>query len=385
MDSELREAPVLAPLPAAVLSGVLLTLAFPLQFWSFAVPSAWQGYTAWLAWTPVLLAARDSSPRAVALQIGRSGFIMFAGTTFWIVVAMVEYGGVPVPLALLALTLLAALLASFHAAAGALAAWARDRGGLPLSLTFPLAITVLELARNSWLTGFPWSNLAYSQARFLSIAQVAEYTGIYGLTFLLALTAGGLAEVLRLPAALLPRLRAVLLGAGALVLLLLSDLPAQLLRIPRESPGFLVVSLGGALLLCAAGVWMQRRGETQIASSFPLALAVILLLSGWGRVAAFSQNKDEVRTLKTALLQGNIAQDQKWLETAADTIKDIYRGQVQEAIGRGADLVVGQKPACRTSFLPSWSSSLRSCFPPKVLARCRWSVLPCIFLGHPAS
>ena len=36
--------------------------------------------------------------------------------------------------------------------------------------------------------GFPWALLGYSQIRWLAIAQLASVTGVYGLSFLLALT-----------------------------------------------------------------------------------------------------------------------------------------------------------------------------------------------------
>lgn len=338
--SRAESPPMLASAPAAVASGLLLTLAFPLQFWSFAVPASWQGYSAWIAWTPVLLAVYGLPPRQVALWMGLSGLLMFAGTTFWIVVAMVEYGGVPWILALLALGLLSALLATFHALAGGLAAWARDRSGLPLTLTFPLALVGLELARNSVLTGFPWSNLAYSQARFLSIAQIAEWTGIYGLTFLLALSSGALVELLRLPEAVLGRWKGLLLGVGGGVLLLVTDLIPVLLRIPRETNALFLIGWMFSALLLVATLGLGIRPSTRPAALFCGQLACVLLCSTVGRRAAFLESDAPIGLVNVALLQGNISQDQKWLETASERIKQTYRAQTEEALVKNADLVV---------------------------------------------
>ena len=44
---------------------------------------------------------------------------------------------------------------------------------------------VLEYARASWFSGFPWMLLGYSQVHFLPAIQIAEWTGVYGVSALL--------------------------------------------------------------------------------------------------------------------------------------------------------------------------------------------------------
>lgn len=269
-------------LALAVLTGLLLTLAFPLKFWSFEVPASWQGYTAWFAYAPLLVAALGQSPKRVALLTFLAGLLCFIGTIFWVVVAMVEYGSVPFLLSLLALSLLAALLAGFHAVAGALAAWtARTRPTL-LLLSFPLTLTGMELVRNSLLTGFPWSNLAYSQSRFITLIQVVELTGIYGLTLLL--TASG-----------------------------------------------------------AALAWLvTARDQALMRRLLPL-LSILLLtgiLYGYGTHRLAALDAQTPPTLKIALLQGNIPQSEKWLESNAQNIVGIYARLSEQAHAQGVDLVV---------------------------------------------
>ena len=267
---------------AALATGILLTLAFPLQFWSFAVPPRWQGYSAWLAYAPLIWAGQGVSARRMGLLTGLSGWVYFTATIFWVVVAMVEYGGVPSPLAVLVLGLLALILGSFHAVAGFLAARMKERSGLALAWTFPIALTALELVRNYLFTGFPWSNIAYSQSRFLTLIQIADLTGIYGLTFLVSLAGAGL----------------------------------------------------GNLLLGGQG-W-RRFG--------PALTALLGLLSclGYGhlRISTLTAEEPSLPTVKVALLQGNIPQDEKWQSEKAGTILETYRGLTSTVLAQGAQLVV---------------------------------------------
>ena len=45
-----------------------------------------------------------------------------------------------------------------------------------------------ELGRQYLWDGFPWALLGYSQVTVLPVAQLASVVGVYGLSFLLALT-----------------------------------------------------------------------------------------------------------------------------------------------------------------------------------------------------
>src|SRR5262249_58902841 len=58
------------------------------------------------------------------------------------------------------------------------------RTGLPLALTLPVVWTALEFVRSLVLGGFPWYMLGDSQHRFKTLRQVADLTGLYGVTFL---------------------------------------------------------------------------------------------------------------------------------------------------------------------------------------------------------
>ena len=82
----------------------------------------------------------------------------------WLFISMHDYGGMPAPLAALALILFAAYLSIYPTLASAIAwRWCADRGPLRLALGLAGAWTLAELARGWLFTGFPWLALGYAQ------------------------------------------------------------------------------------------------------------------------------------------------------------------------------------------------------------------------------
>lgn len=93
--------------------------------------------------------------------------------------------------------LLSAFLALFVAAVTASVVYFRDRG-IPAILSVPVLWTCMEYAKSHLLTGFPWENLAYSQHSFLSIIQIGDITGFYGITFLIVFVNVAIADLISL-------------------------------------------------------------------------------------------------------------------------------------------------------------------------------------------
>ncbi len=83
-----------------------------------------------------------------------------AGSFWWLYVSMHQVGGLPAPLAVLAVLALATALALYYAAASAV--WVGLARGLVAerpgwaSALFAAVWTLAELMRGRWLTGFPW-------------------------------------------------------------------------------------------------------------------------------------------------------------------------------------------------------------------------------------
>ncbi len=70
-----------------------------------------------------------------------------------------------------------------------------SRSNVPLALALPVIWVALEYARAYVISGFPWFNLAHSQYARTSLIQVADVTGQYGVSFLVAAVNGAIADL----------------------------------------------------------------------------------------------------------------------------------------------------------------------------------------------
>ncbi|MEQ9410624.1 MAG: apolipoprotein N-acyltransferase [Fuerstiella sp.] len=173
---------------AALLSGLLLWISFtPLDF----APAAW------VAIVPLCLLFRvDRLPRF-------SYRVMMAAAFAWALVTLqwMRLGHVTMYGALLALSFYLSLYPPVFVAIGRTVM----RTGCPMWLAVPIVWTALEYVRAYLWTGFSWYYLGHSQYQWTWLIQISDITGAYGVSFLIALVSGALAECL--PAGLLVRLR----------------------------------------------------------------------------------------------------------------------------------------------------------------------------------
>lgn len=170
-----------------VASGLMLTAGLP----------RWEWYpVSWLALVPLLHVLRGKSPRQALGWGYLCGMVHFLTTLYWIRYVIYYYGGLPAPLAMAVLVLLCGYLAIYPA----LFAWVAQRwASRPLLwvLGLPTVWVTLEWIRAHALTGFPWANLGYTQTRFVTLVQVADITGVYGISWLLVLAGTTLLSVIR--------------------------------------------------------------------------------------------------------------------------------------------------------------------------------------------
>ncbi|WP_269533721.1 apolipoprotein N-acyltransferase [Chitinimonas sp. BJYL2] len=131
------------------------------------------------------------SPRRAALIAWLWGLGYFAGTIHWIFISLHTFGGMPAPLAVLAVGGLAAFLGLYPAL---IAYAARRVAGNSRAILLLLALPALWLLGEwlrGWLfTGFPWAAVGYSQIPGGPLAGFAPLLGIYGVSGLLAGLAG---------------------------------------------------------------------------------------------------------------------------------------------------------------------------------------------------
>ncbi|HET6946452.1 MAG TPA: apolipoprotein N-acyltransferase [bacterium] len=159
----------------AAASGILLYAAFPpLDL----------GWLAWVALVPLLLSLEGESPPRTFVLGQVAGTIAHLGILSW----MRVFGILP-------WFLLAVYLGLFT---GVFAwGWRWISNGRPAWLvlwTVPLLWTALEYLRSIGVTGFPWALLGLTQYRTPAVIHFAEITGVFGVSFVVALGAAGLAS-----------------------------------------------------------------------------------------------------------------------------------------------------------------------------------------------
>jgi apolipoprotein N-acyltransferase len=266
-------------------SGLLAAAAFPpFSIWPLA----------WVAWVPLLLALRGRSPRAAFLPGFTSGLVAWVATLPWIVIVVHVYGHAPLAFAVLVLFALSAYLALYPAVwAVGVACAARAGAGACVWLGAGLWVA-LEFLRTYLLSGFPWAILANSQAGVVPIIQIAEWTGAYGVSFLLILAS---------------------------------------------------LSIAGVL---AAMVEGKRVQEAWFRLGVVALFVAVVFSYGQGRRDAIATRMKARHPLTVALIQGNIPQDVKW--DAAFVLGSLqrYLALTAEATKKKPDLIVW--PEAATTF-----------------------------------
>jgi len=261
----------------AVLSGILLTLSFP---------KADLSVLAWCAFVPLLLAIAKKSPG----QAFRFGFICgltaYGGILYWLNIVMTLYGKLPWFFSVVLYLVLASYLALYVG----IITWIVRKGelsGITPLISFPILWVGFEYLRSFLMTGFPWASLGYSQYRVLPLIQIADITGVYGLSFLIALANVVLLWIIR---------GAVMKGHSVY---------------PTKSAALLFV-----LLIATLGYGFMRLNSVEKGAP-----------------------------LKVALIQGNIPQDVKWDPAFKDSTIKVYEKLTNEACASGTDLVVWPESA----------------------------------------
>jgi apolipoprotein N-acyltransferase len=174
----------LRSLSLAVLSSVLLSLSLPNELYSWGNPAL-----GLVALVPLYLALTMSpSYRAAFVTAAVFGGLAHGLSSYWlwffkdfrfwtlgssILAYMVVYGFV-----------------------GMYLRGAVKRVGLLRPLMFAMVWTVFEWGKSSGFLGYPWGLLAYSWNTVPAAVQIAESTGVYGITFSLAFISAAVGDIL---------------------------------------------------------------------------------------------------------------------------------------------------------------------------------------------
>jgi apolipoprotein N-acyltransferase len=258
----------------------MLVLSFPpFDLW----------YLAWIALVPLMYSISCGRRLEALLNGLLAGFIYFLGTVYWVSHSMYIYGNVPIPLTIIAVILLCLYLCLYTGLFSYLFGMIQEGLSLPASLIAPPLWVSLELIRTYALTGFPWSSLGYSQHPALSIIQISDITGIYGVSFLVVAING-----------------------------LVFDLTAHLTGRDRST-----------FRLKAFGV------------TFVLLISALSLFYGTFRL--YQPEADD--SVRVSVIQGNIPQDQKWDRRFQGAVMGKYISLTMQAMNRKPQLVVWPETA----------------------------------------
>lgn len=279
--------------PPAVVSGVLLTAAFP------SIELAW---IAWIALVPLLTATSGVSLKQGLAAGFITGIIHYVTLLYWLVPTLARYGGLPVLGAVGLFLLLAGYLALYIGTFGMIMA---GLDGCPAFrvLAAPVAWTGLEYLRASLFTGFPWELAGYSQYKTIPLIQIADITGVYGVSFLVVF-------------------------ANAVA-------------------AYLLQSSSGRHCLLKSGSWKKTISL--------VALFVAVSGSAWTygtwRLKAIRPVLEQAPKIKVAVLQGNIPQDHKWDNAFRVATIEKYINLSRLAAGLHPDLIVMPETAMPFYFL----------------------------------
>lgn len=145
------------------------------------------GLFAWVALLPLHRVLIGATPGQAFWRGWLAGFLAFAGTMYWVVIAMHLYGKVPLPISIALMLVLAGYLGLYVG----LYAWGfvrlERRWATAAWISAPCVWVSLEYVRTYAFSGLPWGLIGYSQFQWLPLIQIANITGVYGVSFLIVL------------------------------------------------------------------------------------------------------------------------------------------------------------------------------------------------------
>jgi apolipoprotein N-acyltransferase len=256
-----------------LLSAALLALTFSLStFW----------FLAWFGFVPLFFAVENKPKVTRFLLAYLTGVLFWAGTIYWLV-----------HVTLLGTIILVLYLALYFGIFGLAFPYLLSTNYYLLSI--PSAWVLLEYIRSYLFTGFPWALLGYSQYNVLPAIQIADITGVWGVSFLVMMVNVFVYQVIGN--------RSWVIGGG--------------IEKEGKKPGILL----------------------------PVLLVVFCLGYGFLRLYLPPTTYHLSPAIKVSVIQGNIPQELKWEPKAMGYILNKYTRLTEEAAKAGPDLIVWPEAA----------------------------------------
>jgi apolipoprotein N-acyltransferase len=251
----------------------LAAFAGALTVFGFA-PFGWKALP--VATLAVLLALWQRTPRARdAAAIGFAfGLGLFGAGVSWLYIALQTFGGMPAPLAAIAIAGLVAFLSLYPALAGAIAVRVTPRASVSRLLAAAAAFVLAEWLRGWLFSGFPWLSIGYSQVPGSALSGFAPVGGVWLVSLAVA-------------------------ACAALLVVALDGIEAR-------RWGAVVACIGAACLVVAAGGSLRKVAWTAPSGS----------------------------PLPVSLVQGNVAQDLKFDPAFRERTFALYGALAESSRGR---------------------------------------------------
>lgn len=161
------------------MSGIFMMAAFaPLNLW----------FLGWFAVSGFLWAVtRVPSKKMAGLAGFLYGMAFWTTSVSWIKNVVFEYGHLPETVSFMLMILLCLFFTSISVVLAIILKGALKHLGTAALFAAPFLWVAGELFQTYLLTGFPWNLAGYSQVFFLPAVQIADHTGVYGVSFLVIL------------------------------------------------------------------------------------------------------------------------------------------------------------------------------------------------------
>ncbi len=261
-------------LSLSVSSALLISAAYPpLNF----------GILAWIGLAPLLLALRQKGSFSASMLALQFGCLMGMGAFYW--------GNSITPINLADFLIMVMVFGLYFLPFGALYSWMSRHIGFWIIIGAPALWVSMEYTRsNLFFLSFPWNLLGHSQYRYLPAIQIADITGVYGISFFMVMVNQLLSQV--------------------------SD--------------FFSLRRGKSSHLAAANSWW-------LAQLLAVVLSLTTVLSyGWYRLDAPESNK----RLSVALIQANVLTRDNMPYAEQKEHLEAYKRLTEEAAKRKPDLII---------------------------------------------
>lgn len=278
-----------------IISGITLALSMPpFSLWPLA----------FLCLVPLYFVLDGASRKESFYYSWLFGCVFFIATLYWVIHSMYYFGGIPLLIGFPLMIALAVAMGLYFACYGylyslcsTLKQWQKLILGGGLWVSFEYLRTIL-------FTGFPWVLLGYSQKPFLYFTQIADITGVYGISF-----------------------------------------------------AIVVVNIALYNFL------FFEKGELNLAvlrsNAMPIGIFLFILIYGAIKVAVVGSEISKWSKVNMAVAQGNIPQEVKWDPAFKEDTVNIYKRLTKKASEDGAELVLWPE-AATPFFLESRRDRLMS-------------------------